>query len=105
MSLDYTFWAEGYEAFIIDGVMHQPKQCFEVKGEQKLIHSYIEELSKDGFLDTSFIYSISSGSNSNPSTGFTDAEVSLYFCTNDFLEISEAEFKEKYYTPYIGKCF
>ncbi|EFB9974579.1 hypothetical protein CXX89_000574 [Escherichia coli] len=105
MSLKYRFWDQGYEAIIVNGDILEPKQCFEITGEQKLVHSYIEELSKYQLNDVGFIYNISTGSNLNPITKFTDATVNLFFCTNEFGSMAEADFKEKFYTPFIGKFF
>ena len=105
MALRYQFWDTGYEAFKVDGKMHQPSQCFEISGEQKEIHAYLEDLSIRRINDVSFIYHIQSGSNQNANVGFTDANVSLYFCIDDFGVMSQADFEVIYYNPYKGIHF
>lgn len=105
MALRYQFWDTGYEAFNVNGKMLQPSQCFEISGEQKEIHAYLEDLSTRRINDVSFIYHIQSGSNQNAIVGFTDANVSLYFCIDDFEVMSQADFEVIYYDPYKGKHF
>jgi hypothetical protein len=105
MALHYQFWSTGYAAFMANGQMIQPSQCFEISGEQKEIHAYLEDLSKMRINDVSFIYHIQSGSNQNEIVGFTDANVSLYFCIDDFESMSQAAFEAVYFTPYRVKHF
>lgn len=105
MSLRYQFWSTGYAAFKANGQMIQPSQCFEISGEQKEIHAYLEDLSTRRSIEASFIYHIQSGSNQNAIVGFTDANVSLYFCIDDFESMSQTDFEAIYYNPYKVKHF
>lgn len=105
MALNYRYWPDGYTAFMANGQMIQPSPCFEISGEQKEIHAYLEDLSTRRINDVSFIYHIQSGSNQHDVVGFTDANVSLYFCIDDFESMSQTAFEAIYYTPYRVKHF
>jgi hypothetical protein len=100
MALRYQYWPTGYSAFKANGQMIVPAQCFEISGEQKEVHAYLEDLSKMRGIEASFIYHIQSGSNQSAIAGFTDANVSLYFCINAFETMSQTDFEAIYYTPY-----
>lgn len=102
MSLSYDYWNNGYPGLFFSEIASQvvsPPQCFEVRGDQKEIHLYLNKLGSLEGANFQMIYEFESGSRTT-SNVFSDAVVRLFFCSGPFTSVSKSEFEEKLIKPF-----
>ncbi|UMB78862.1 hypothetical protein FXN80_10865 [Dickeya fangzhongdai] len=102
MGLRYSFHDNGYPGLFFSENMNEmvkPRQCFEISGEQKEIHKYLDTIGENLSDQLQIIYEFESGSRET-AAGFSDAIVHLFFCTSIFNSLTQEEFREKLIDPY-----
>lgn len=104
MSLRFTFRDNGYPALFFSenaGEAVMPAQCFEVCGEQREIHAYLEAIGNGLNDQLQMIYEFESGSR-KVGNDFSDSVVRLFFCTAPFKSITQDEFRAKLIIPFAS---
>ncbi|ADC57698.1 hypothetical protein Kvar_1797 [Klebsiella variicola At-22] len=102
MSLQYKYFEEGIEVIPFGPTMGgfvEPQRHFNVSGEQKEVHAYLEAVSS--VVNTKFSVFYDMRMESRIVSGeLSDAMVNLVFCFDPTNALDEDTFKEKFILPF-----
>lgn len=102
MSLQYQYFERGIEVIPFGPTKEnfvEPQRHFNVSGDQKEVHTYLEAVSS--VVNTKFRVFYDMRMESRMVSGkLSDAMVSLVFCFDPTNALDEAAFKAKFITPY-----